>query len=83
MDPLTDKSVYIVQSLSPPVNDHLLELLLLIAAARRAGCKRVAAVIPYMGYCRDIRPESPSNSVPRVSDTVARLVLSTYTNSLA
>ncbi len=75
LDPPREKDVYIIQSMCSPVNDNLMELLLLIAAAKRAGCRRVVAVIPYLGYNRDIRPEAPGNSVPSVGTTVARLVL--------
>jgi len=44
------KHVYIVQSCVAPVNDSVLELLLLISCARRAGAKRITAVIPYFAY---------------------------------
>ena len=74
LDPPSNKDVYIVQSLNPPVNDNLMELLLLISAAKRSGCKRVTAVIPYLGYSRDIRAEEKGNYVPSVGPTVARLV---------
>ena len=43
---------FVVQSTGPPVNDHLVELLLLIDACRRAGAGRVTAVVPYFGYAR-------------------------------
>ena len=76
LDSVNDKNVYIIQSLNPPVNDNLMELLLLIAAAKRSGCKQVVAVIPYLGYSRDIRPEEPGNAVPFVGSAVAKLVTS-------
>jgi ribose-phosphate pyrophosphokinase len=44
--------VYLVQPTSPPVNDHLMELLLLADAARRSSAARINAVIPYFGYAR-------------------------------
>ncbi len=47
--------VYVVQSTGPPVNDCLVELLLLIDACRRAGAGRVTAVVPYFGYARQDR----------------------------
>ena len=43
-------NVYIIQSCSSPVNDNIMELLLLVSAAKRAGANRVTAVIPYFGY---------------------------------
>jgi ribose-phosphate pyrophosphokinase len=46
--------VYVIQPTAPPVNDHLVELLLLVDACRRAGAARVTAVIPYFGYARQI-----------------------------
>ena len=49
--------VYIVQPTTAPVNDHLMELLLLIDAARRASARRVTAVMPFYGYARQDRKE--------------------------
>lgn len=47
--------VYVVQPTGPPVNDHLVELLLLLDACRRAGADRLTAVVPYFGYARQDR----------------------------
>jgi ribose-phosphate pyrophosphokinase len=49
------KNVAIVQSTSMPVNDHLMELLLLADTASRAGAQNIAAIIPYFGYSRQDR----------------------------
>ena len=46
------KEVFLVQPLSPPVNDHLVELLALADACRRAAAARITAVVPYLGYAR-------------------------------
>ena len=52
LEPVRRKEVFLVQPLSPPVNDHLVELLALADACRRAGCARITAVVPYLGYAR-------------------------------
>jgi ribose-phosphate pyrophosphokinase len=53
------KSVFIVQSLSTPTNDHLMELMLMADAVRRSSAAEVVAVTPYLGYARqDRRPRS-------------------------
>ena len=62
------RSVFIVQTLSPPVNDHLMELLMMLDIARSAAAKEVHAVIPYFSFAR-----SDKKDAPRISIT-ARLV---------
>jgi ribose-phosphate pyrophosphokinase len=47
--------VYLVQPTSPPVDEHVMELLLLADACRRAGAARLTAVVPYFGYARQDR----------------------------
>ena len=49
------RDLFIIQSTSAPVNDNLMELLILIDAARRASAGRITAVIPYFGYARQDR----------------------------
>jgi len=46
------REVFVVQPTSPPVNDHLVELLACADACRRASAERVTAVVPYFGYAR-------------------------------
>jgi len=62
------KDVYIIQSLSEPVNDYLMQLLMMIDVARGGDARRVTAVIPYFSYAR-----SDKKDAPRVCIT-ARLV---------
>ncbi|HWS16149.1 MAG TPA: ribose-phosphate pyrophosphokinase, partial [Candidatus Methylomirabilis sp.] len=51
--------VFIIQPTSPPVNDHLMELLILMDGLKRASAKRVTAVLPYYGYARQDRKVLP------------------------
>lgn len=65
--------VYIVQSTCPPVNDNIMELLILIDAARRASAARVTAVIPYFGYARKDRKDE--GRVPITAKLVANMLV--------
>ena len=55
--------VYVIQPTAPPVNDHILELLLLLDACRRARAARVTAVVPYFGYARQDRRTVPGQAL--------------------
>ena len=57
------EDVFIIQSTSFPANDHLMELLILIDALRRASARRVTAVIPYFGYARQDRKPGPRTPI--------------------
>ncbi len=54
--------VFIIQSTNPPA-DHLMELLIMVDAARRASARKVTAVIPYFGYARQDRKDQPRVSI--------------------
>ena len=57
------KEVFIVQPLSPPCSEHLLELLFMLDIARGAGAKEVHAVIPYYSYARSDKKDAPRISI--------------------
>ena len=64
--------VFVVQSTCSPVNDNLMELLIMIDAMRRASAGRVTAVIPYFGYARQDRKTKPRD--PISAKLVANLI---------
>ncbi len=67
------RDVFIVQSTCPPVNDNLMELLVMADACRRASATSITAVIPYFGYARqDRRPRAAR--VPITASMVARMI---------
>jgi ribose-phosphate pyrophosphokinase len=68
------RDVFLVQSTSTPVNDHLMELLIMIDAARRASAASITAVVPYFGYARQDRKVAPRT--PITARLVADLITS-------
>ncbi|HNO25974.1 MAG TPA: ribose-phosphate pyrophosphokinase, partial [Leptospiraceae bacterium] len=72
------RDVFVVQSISYPANDNLMELLLMIDALRRASARRITAVIPYYGYGRQDRKVEPR--VPISARMVADLIQVTGPN---
>src|SRR6202051_562764 len=64
--------VFIIQSTSLPANDHLMELLIITDALRRASARRITAVIPYFGYARQDRKVGPRT--PISAKLVANLI---------
>ncbi len=68
-------NVFIVQSTCQPVNDHIIELLLMIDAASRASAQSITAVIPYFGYARQDRKVEPR--VPISAKVIANVIQKT------
>ncbi|MBD1155739.1 MAG: ribose-phosphate pyrophosphokinase [Candidatus Pelagibacter sp.] len=68
-------SIFIIQSVSSPANDNLMELLLCIDALKRSSAKNITAVIPYFGYARQDRKVVPRTSIS------AKLVSNLITNA--
>jgi ribose-phosphate pyrophosphokinase len=64
MENVRGRDVFIVQPTSPPANDHLMELLVMVDACRRASAARITAVVPYFGYGRqDRRPRATRSAI--------------------
>ena len=57
------EDTFVVQSTSAPVNDNLMELLIVVDALRRSSAKRITAVIPYFGYARQDRKSAPRSPI--------------------
>ncbi len=74
LDNIRGNDVFVIQSTSTPPNDHLMELLIMIDAAKRASAARVTAVLPFFGYARQDRKDRPR--VPITAKLVANLLSS-------
>src|SRR6516225_8940769 len=57
------EDVFVIQSTSAPANDHLMELLIIIDALKRASARRITAVLPYYGYARQDRKPGPRTPI--------------------
>jgi ribose-phosphate pyrophosphokinase len=72
------RDVFIVQPTCPPTNQNLMELLIMVDAARRASAARITAVIPFFGYARQDRKDQPR--VPITAKLVANLLTAAGVN---
>jgi len=66
------RDVFVVQPTSPPANDNIMELLIIIDALRRASADRITVVIPYFGYARQDRKDQPR--VPITAKLIANIL---------
>jgi ribose-phosphate pyrophosphokinase len=75
------RDVFIVQPTCPPVNDHLMELLVMVDACKRASAARITAVLPYFGYSRqDRRPRATRSAI--TAKLVANMIAGAGVNRL-
>jgi len=73
LENIRGREVFIIQTTCPPASENLMELLVMVDAARRASAARITAVIPYFGFARqDRRPRS--SRVPITAKLVAKLI---------
>ncbi len=72
LDNVRGSDVFVIQSTCPPVNDNLMELLIIIDALKRSSATRITAVVPYYGYARQDRKVQPR--VPISAKLVADLI---------
>lgn len=70
--------IFIIQPTCPPTNHHLMELFIMLDAARRASAARITAVMPFYGYARQDRKDQPR--VPITAKLVANLVVAAGAN---
>ena len=77
-DNIRGRDVFIIQPTCPPTNQNLMELLILVDAARRASAARITAVIPFFGYARQDRKDQPR--VPITAKLVANILVASGVN---
>jgi len=77
-DNVRGADVFLIQPTCPPVNENLMELLIMIDAVKRASASRITAVIPYYGYARQDRKDQPR--VPITAKLVANLLVNAGAN---
>ena len=78
IDHIRGDDVFIIQPTSKPSNESVMELLIMIDAARRASAKRITAVLPFFGYARQDRKDQPR--VPITAKLIANLLVAAGAN---
>ncbi len=73
LENIRGKDLFIIQPTCPPTNDNLMELLIIMDAAKRASADRITVVMPYYGYARQDRKDQPR--VPITAKLVANLIV--------
>lgn len=63
LDNVRERDVFVVQSFTPPVNDHIVELFIILDALRSASARRITVVIPYYSYARSDKKDAPRISI--------------------
>jgi ribose-phosphate pyrophosphokinase len=63
LENVRERDVFVVQSFTPPVSDHIMELMITLDALRSASAKRITAVIPYYSYARSDKKDAPRISI--------------------
>lgn len=80
LEDVSGKDVFVICSLGPPVNDNIMELLLLSSSLKRAGCRKLNLIIPYMAYNRHDKPAPGNYYTP--SEDISRLIQAFDVDSL-
>ena len=80
LENIRGEDVFIIQSISSPANDHLMELLIMIDAAKRSSASRITAVIPYYGYARQDRKSA--SRTPITAKLIANLITEAGANRI-
>ena len=76
LEDVSDKDVYIISSMGSPVQDNIMELLLLLSSLKRASCRKIFLIIPYLAYNRQDLPSPGSFFTP--AEDIPKLIESQY-----
>lgn len=63
LENVRERDVFVVQSFTPPVNDHIIELFIILDALRSASARRITVVVPYYSYARSDKKDAPRISI--------------------